>query len=146
MFWSLLYLQVHECFGGKWWFCCILEINEKNPYLTIEPVQSSTFRDKHWSTHIMCCRSTEKCARPGCGFSRFKSKSQYNYRITAVAFNLVFMCCAIDIGNTRFLIFSFSQQTILRVFSRFGEMIQDSFRDLYWNSSISNLNLFMHFI
>ena len=56
------------------------------------------------------------------------------------------MSSAIFLGNTHFFAFYFSQQTTPRIFSRLREKIQDSFRDLYRNSSISNLDLFMHFI
>ena len=76
-----------------------------------------------------------------------KSKSRHIYVNALATFNLIFMCSAIVLGNTHFLYFLvFTQQTIPKFFSRFGEKIQDSFRDLYCNFSISNFNLFMNLL
>ena len=114
----LQYLQVHKCFGDIWWFWSILEIKleENHSYPSNQSrvdIQSQT------SIDIQLLSSFDSEARK----VRLGSQPTYGpsstsfIRIPVADFNLIFMCSAIVLGNTRFHAFYFSQKNIFRVFS-----------------------------
>ena len=111
-------LQVHECFGDIWWFWGILE--QKLEETRRRPsnqsrldIQSQPSIDRQLLSSI---DSRERKARLGSQPTYNPSSTSF-IRLPLADFDLIFMCSAIVLGNTRFQTFYFTQQIISRVFS-----------------------------
>ena len=110
-----------------WWLWSILEIKvRRNLYMFIEParvdIQSQMSIDKQLLSSI------DSDARRRVNLFKVDLSPKFHIitRLPLTNFYLIFMCFAIVLGNTHFLIFYYSQQTVL--FSGFGEMIENSFK------------------
>ena len=111
-------LHVHECFGDIWWFWGILEkkLEETRSCPSNQSkvdIQSQPSIDRQLLSLI---DSEVRKAQLG-SQSTYGPSSTSLTRLPLAGFNLIFMCYAIVLGNTRLHTFYFTHQNIFRVFS-----------------------------
>ena len=121
-----LYRSSQVCFGAMWRLWSILELRIKETHSCSQTSQSRHADRVSINKHLLSSIDSDARRRVNLFKVDLSPKFHIITRLPLTNFYLIFMCFAIVLGNTHFLIFYYSQQTVL--FSGFGEMIENSFK------------------